>query len=176
MSIRADARRKEKKQMRTRTVLLATGATIALTIGGTTAYAAVAGGPVDSGGVVHACFTNAAIKGSHAIVLQDAGTTCPSGTTAVTWNQQGPAGATGAVGAKARQDRRGQQEATVRQDRQERPGHRDRRAPQAWPTWIAQRHGVQRGKPAAGHREAVLQQHQRRGQHYVCTVPALHPD
>lgn len=99
MHNRADARRKEKKQMRTRTVLLATGATIALTIGGTTAYAAVAGGPVDSGGVVHGCFTNAAIKGSHALVLQDAGTTCPSGTTAVTWNQQGPAGATGAVGA-----------------------------------------------------------------------------
>jgi hypothetical protein len=30
--------------------------------------------------------------------LQDAGTTCPKGTTAISWNQQGPAGSTGSPG------------------------------------------------------------------------------
>lgn len=74
--------------MRTRMVLVATGAAATLAIGGT-AYGAVAGGPVDSSGVVDGCYANLAIKGSHALVLQDAGTTCPKGTTAVTWNQQG---------------------------------------------------------------------------------------
>ena len=98
MQNRTDARREREKQMRTRTVLLATGATIALTIGGTTAYAAIAGGPVDASGVVHGCYTNAAISGSHALVLQDAGSTCPKGTTPVSWNEQGPAGATGPAG------------------------------------------------------------------------------
>jgi len=83
--------------MRTRTVLLATGATIALTVGGSTAYAAVAGSPVSSG-VVHGCYTNAEVNGSHALVLQDAGTTCPKGTTAVSWNQTGPAGPVGPAG------------------------------------------------------------------------------
>ncbi len=84
--------------MRTRTVLFATGAAIALTIGGSTAYAAIAGGPVDSSGVVHGCYTNQALNGSHVFVLQDAGTNCPKGTTAISWSQQGPAGATGPQG------------------------------------------------------------------------------
>ena len=38
------------RQPRLRTVLIATGATIALVAGSTAAYAAVAGGPVDSSG------------------------------------------------------------------------------------------------------------------------------
>jgi hypothetical protein len=84
--------------MRVRTGLLAVGATIGLTLGGTAAYAVVAGGPVDSSGVVHGCYSSGAVKGSHFIVLQDAGTTCPTGTTAVTWNQQGQPGPAGAVG------------------------------------------------------------------------------
>jgi hypothetical protein len=86
--------------VRTRTALLAIGGTIAATIGGSTAYAAVAAGPVSSGGVVSGCYTNAEISGSHALVLQNQGTTCPRGTTAVSWNEQGPAGATGATGAQ----------------------------------------------------------------------------
>ena len=85
--------------MRTRTSLLAAGAAIALALGGGTAYAEIAGGPVDSGGVIHGCYTNAAISGSHVFVLQDASTTCPKGTTAVSWNEHGPAGAIGPAGA-----------------------------------------------------------------------------
>lgn len=84
--------------MRARTALLGIGGAIALTIGGSTAYAAIAGGPVDASGVVHGCYTNAEVNGSHALVLQDAGTTCPKGTTAVSWNEQGSAGATGPQG------------------------------------------------------------------------------
>ena len=80
---------------------------LALLAAGTTAGAAIAGGPVDGSGVIHGCWTNAAVNGTHAFVLQDAGTTCPKGTAAISWNQQGqaggagpagPAGATGPVG------------------------------------------------------------------------------
>jgi hypothetical protein len=100
----------EENIMRARTGLLAIGGAIVLAVGGGTAYAAIAGGPVDSSGVVHGCYTNRALNGSHVFVLQDAGTTCPKGTTAISWNQAGatgpagpagpigPAGATGATG------------------------------------------------------------------------------
>ena len=48
--------------------------------------------------MIHGCWTNTAINGTHVFVLQDAGTTCPKGTTAIIWNQQGPAGPAGATG------------------------------------------------------------------------------
>ena len=85
------------RQPRLRTVVLATGATVALVAGSTTAYAAIAG-PIDGSGVIHGCYTNKALNGSHLLVLQDASTTCPGGTTAISWNQQGPAGPAGAAG------------------------------------------------------------------------------
>jgi hypothetical protein len=78
---------------------LITGAvSVALVAGGTAAGAAIASGPVDSSGVIHGCWTNAAINGTHVFVLQDAGTSCPKGTTAISWNQTGPAGPAGATG------------------------------------------------------------------------------
>jgi hypothetical protein len=85
------------RQLRLRTILIGTGATIALAAGSTTAYAAIAG-PVDGSGVIHGCWTNTAVNGTHVFVLQDAGTNCPKGTTAISWNQQGPAGPAGAAG------------------------------------------------------------------------------
>ena len=80
-----------------RMALVSAGAAVVLAIGGTAA-AAVISGPVDGNGVVHGCYSSAAIKGSHVIVLQDAGSTCPNGTTAVSWNQQGPARDSGCYG------------------------------------------------------------------------------
>jgi hypothetical protein len=71
---------------------------LGLVAGGTAAGAAIASGPVDGSGVIHGCWTNAAINGTHVFVLQDAGTNCPKGTTAISWNQTGPAGAAGATG------------------------------------------------------------------------------
>jgi hypothetical protein len=85
------------RQPRLRTVLVASGAAIALVAGTTTAYAAAAG-PVDGSGVIHGCYTSKALGGSHVIVLQDASTNCPAGTTAISWNQQGPSGAAGPQG------------------------------------------------------------------------------
>lgn len=84
-----------------RRTLLAAGLTAALALGSGVAYAAVSGGPVDGGGGIHGCYTNTALNGSHALVLQDAGTSCPKGTTAISWavqGPQGPAGPTGPVG------------------------------------------------------------------------------
>jgi hypothetical protein len=79
---------------------LITGAvSVALVAGGTAAGAAIASGPVDGSGVIHGCWTNAAIGGTHVFVLQDAGTSCPKGTTAISWNQTGPAGPAGATGS-----------------------------------------------------------------------------
>jgi len=70
--------------------------------GGTAAAAAVMStSPVDSSGVIHGCWSNAELNGSHVFVLQDAGTTCPKATTPISWNvkgPQGPAGTTGAMG------------------------------------------------------------------------------
>ena len=83
--------------MRLKTLALAAGGSLALLAGGTAAGAAIAG-PIDGSGVIHGCYTNAQINGGHVFVLQDAGTTCPKGTTAVSWNQAGPAGPPGATG------------------------------------------------------------------------------
>ncbi|MGB6455899.1 MAG: hypothetical protein WBH47_15605 [Streptosporangiaceae bacterium] len=52
-----------------------------------------------TGSAITGCYTNAEVNGSHALVLQDAGTSCPKGTSAVTWGQQGPAGPAGQAGA-----------------------------------------------------------------------------
>jgi hypothetical protein len=84
--------------MHLKRMLLIGGTALALVAGGTAAGAAIASGPVDSSGVVHGCYTVRAVNGSHALVLQDEGTSCPNGTTAVTWNQTGPQGTTGPTG------------------------------------------------------------------------------
>jgi len=65
--------------------------------GSTTAYAAVTG-PIDSSGVIHGCYVNTPVNGLLTIHLVTAGTPCLAGMTAITWNQQGPAGATGPQG------------------------------------------------------------------------------
>jgi hypothetical protein len=89
--------------MRNGTVLLAAGLAIVLVAGGGTALAASASSSPLSGGVITACYTNAEINGSHVIVLQNAGTTCPNGTTALQWSQTGPAGPIGATGSQGTQ-------------------------------------------------------------------------
>jgi hypothetical protein len=57
-----------------------------------------AGSPIASG-VIHGCYTSHATNGSHVFELQNAGTKCPSGTTAITWNEKGPQGPVGKTGA-----------------------------------------------------------------------------
>jgi hypothetical protein len=94
-------------QLRPRTVLIGAGAALALMAGSAAAYAAIAT-PIDSSGVIHACYYPAT-GGSHRIVLQNAGTRCPSGTTAVKWNQKGPAGPIGQPGPPGLQGPPGQQ-------------------------------------------------------------------
>jgi hypothetical protein len=84
---------------RSATILISAGAGLVLLAAGTTAGAAIAGGPVDGSGVIHGCWTNAAVNGTHVFVLQDAGTNCPKGTTAISWNQKGSAGPAGPAGA-----------------------------------------------------------------------------
>ena len=88
------------ERTRLRMLLIGTGSAVVLVAGGGIAYAAgVVSGPVDSAGAVHGCYTNQALNGSHVVVLQDAGTTCPKGTTAIAWSMTGPAGPAGATGA-----------------------------------------------------------------------------
>ena len=83
-----------------RKVIIAGATALVLTAGASAATAAVmSSGPVDSSGVIHGCWSNAELNGSHVFVLQDAGTNCPRGTTAISWNQQGPAGSAGTTGA-----------------------------------------------------------------------------
>jgi hypothetical protein len=86
-------------RLHARTIFISTVSAFALLAAGTSAGAAITGGPVDNSGVIHGCWTNAAVNGTHVFVLQDAGTNCPKGTTAISWNQQGPAGPAGPAGA-----------------------------------------------------------------------------
>src|SRR5690348_10691069 len=86
------------KWSRARIIIISAASGFVLLAAGTTAGAAIAGGPIDGAGAIHGCWTNTAVNGSHAFVLQDAGTTCPKGTTAISWNQQGPAGPAGSQG------------------------------------------------------------------------------
>jgi hypothetical protein len=83
---------------RSRMVLATTGALL-LTGGGTALGATLAASPQDTSGVIHGCWTTKAIDGgSHTFVLRNAGTTCPSGTTAISWNRVGPRGPQGVSG------------------------------------------------------------------------------
>jgi hypothetical protein len=69
--------------------------------GATAAGAAVTASPSPiKSGVIHGCWATKAVHGSHVIKLQNAGTRCPRGTTAISWNQKGPAGPTGATGPR----------------------------------------------------------------------------
>jgi hypothetical protein len=84
--------------MHVRRIIITGAAALALVAGGTAAGAAIASGPVSSSGVIDGCYTNAEVNGSHVFVLQDQGTACPKGTTAISWNQTGPAGPAGPQG------------------------------------------------------------------------------
>jgi hypothetical protein len=79
--------------------MISAGAGLALVAAGTAAGAAIAG-PIDGSGVIYGCYYKANNAGSHTLVLQDVGTTCPNNTTAIKWNQTGPQGPTGPQGAK----------------------------------------------------------------------------
>lgn len=84
--------------MRRSRIVLGTAAALVLAGGGTALGAGLAS-PVDSSGSIHGCWSNNSFRGTHVFVLQDAGTACPSGTTAIAWNKTGPQGAPGPKGA-----------------------------------------------------------------------------
>ena len=87
-------------QSRARIIIISAASGFVLLAAGATAGAAVAAvaGPVDSAGVIHACYANTTGNGQHAVLLENVGTPCPAGMTAITWNQQGAAGAAGPAG------------------------------------------------------------------------------
>jgi hypothetical protein len=99
--------------MHVRRIVITAAAALALVAGGTAAGAAIASGPVSSSGVIDGCYTNAEVNGSHAFVLQDQGTACPSGTTAIEWNQTGPQGPQGPQGPAGTSGWSGQVEVTT---------------------------------------------------------------
>jgi hypothetical protein len=82
----------------TRTVVIAGAVTLFLAAGTAVAVAVVAG-PVDSSGVIHGCYGQVNAGGTtHNFVLQEAGTSCPSNMTPVSWNVSGPPGPSGPSG------------------------------------------------------------------------------
>lgn len=80
--------------------LVAVGAAATVLTAGGAALATVVprNSPIDGSGVIHGCYTIRALNGSHVFRLQDAGSSCPKGTTAISWNQTGPAGPAGPAG------------------------------------------------------------------------------
>src|SRR6516162_5802348 len=86
------------KWSRAQIIVISAASGFVLLAAGATAEAAIAG-PIDSAGVIYGCYTTKAnAAGSHTLVLQDVGTTCPPNTTAIKWNQTGPQGPAGPVG------------------------------------------------------------------------------
>lgn len=76
--------------------------TVGLIVGGggvALAQQIAASTPISSG-IIHGCYSNHAVKGSRVLALQNAGSRCPKGTTAITWNQKGPRGAVGRTGSR----------------------------------------------------------------------------
>ena len=82
---------KAKRMRPRRRALVISGAATLLLGGGTAAFATIATSPI-SGGVIYGCYKTAATNGSHTLVLQNTGTSCPQGDTAIKWNQRGPKG------------------------------------------------------------------------------------
>ncbi len=74
------------------------GGTVLLLAGATAVYAATTGSPIDNSGVIHACYGKESSSGAFPVELQDAGMSCSSKTTSITWNQQGPQGPQGSQG------------------------------------------------------------------------------
>lgn len=83
-----------------RKTIIAGVTALALTAGASAATAAVmSSGPVDGSGVIHGCWTTKGpLNGSHVFRLEDAGASCPTDTTAISWNMQGPEGPAGPSG------------------------------------------------------------------------------
>jgi hypothetical protein len=69
-----------------RRILIAAFCAMGLTTMGIIAYAAIP----DASGVIHACYSTQAVRGQHSVTLTDS--TCPTGTTAISWNHAGPQG------------------------------------------------------------------------------------
>lgn len=81
-----------------RTVLIGSGAALVLAAGATAAYAAgAAAKPIDSSGAIHGCYYGANSHGTRKLVLENVGTSCPSGTKSIKWNQKGPQGPSGVL-------------------------------------------------------------------------------
>jgi hypothetical protein len=113
--------------MHIRKIILTVAAALALVAGGTAAGAAIAGGPVSSSGMIDGCWTNAEVNGAHGFVLQDQGTACPKGTTAISWNQTGAAGQQDQQERPEQQARQDQEALSDRREQQGRPVRRERR-------------------------------------------------
>jgi hypothetical protein len=84
-----------------RIVVVALAAT-ALLAGGTAAAAAATSSPIDSSGVIHGCYND----GGHLKVV-DPSATCPTGYSALNWNQTGPPGPPGPQGPQGPQGEQG---------------------------------------------------------------------
>ena len=75
--------------MNLKTKLVAVIGSLALAGGAGAATAAITSSPVDSSGGIHGCYASRATNGSHVFKMQNAGTLCPSGYIAISWNQYG---------------------------------------------------------------------------------------
>lgn len=91
------------RRMGTRGLIITGVAALVIGGGGSALAVQLTRGPIDASGVIHGCYTSSAVHGTHTFVLMNAGESCPKGTTAISWNQKGPAGpkpqSTGRLGA-----------------------------------------------------------------------------
>jgi hypothetical protein len=82
--------------MKPRFILVAAAMAILTVAAGITVYASIPG----PSGVINGCITNSSINGTHGLLALDSNRSCPANTTALNWNQTGPAGVQGPQGAQ----------------------------------------------------------------------------
>jgi hypothetical protein len=81
----------KKTPVSRRLVLAAAGAGVVIALSSGAAYA-VSSAVANSNAVIHGCLSKAARNGTRVLVIRQASHSCPKGTTALSWNQRGPAG------------------------------------------------------------------------------------
>ncbi len=96
-----------RNRRRAATAALVLTASLIATGGGIAWASGALGGVPDSAGVIHACYVTTPTLKSVILIDPSKGTTCPTGFTALTFNQTGPIGPQGPQGIQGQQGTQG---------------------------------------------------------------------
>jgi hypothetical protein len=81
----------KKSPVSRKLALAVAGASAVIALSGSAVYA-VSSAVANSSAIIHGCVGKTARNGTRDLLIRETGRSCPKGTTALNWNQQGPAG------------------------------------------------------------------------------------